>query len=104
MCPAVGSEGWLRCLSTPQVVVCAEGMGSTLLLLLTSHFHSRLLKSGRWVFSVSVSSGPELPLQYMRTVMFSPRESLCILKLKKRCAQAQALQQRIPGLSLAQLD
>ena len=55
-------------------------------------------------FRLSVSSGPELPLLHVRAVIFSPRQSLCILKLDKRCAQLQALQQRVPGPSLAQLD
>ena len=49
-----GRQGGLGGLLTRQVAVCAEGMGSTLLLLPTSRFRSRILKSGRWVFFVSL--------------------------------------------------
>ena len=53
-------RGGLGVLPTPQVVVCAGGMCSTLLSLPTPCFCSRLLKSGNWVvWSLCILLGPE---------------------------------------------
>ena len=54
-----GLRAGLGCLPTPLVVLCAESMHSTLLLLPTPSFRSRLLRSSSWVFIFLYILGPE---------------------------------------------
>ena len=73
-------------LPTPQMVLCAGGMCSSLLLLRTLQ---------KWQFSSLVSlylSSKIFPNCCMHAVIFSPIQFLCILLLKERYVQVQTLQ------------
>ena len=76
---------------------------STEALLLTPWFCSRLFRCGHWVFGLFSSFVHNLPHLSMHTVVLVSF-SLCILLLKERCVQVKALQQRVPGPSLAHMD
>ena len=45
-----------------------------------------------------------LPQPHLLEVIFSPIQFLCILLLKERCVQVQALQQRVPGSQVPNLS
>ena len=78
---------------------------STLLLLLTPCFGSRLFKSDSGFFGLFVSFGSRIcPQLCIHMVIFSPIQFLCILLLEERCVQVQALQLRVPGPGLSQED
>ena len=75
MGPGVGPRGGLGGLPTPLLVLC-----------------------GFLVFLYLVHNLPQL---CMHAVIFSPLQFLCILLLKERFVQVQALQQKVPGPSLS---
>ena len=65
--------------------------------MLRTLLYSSLLKNGSWVFWSLCVFCLEFSLTVHVVVQF-----LCILLLKERCVQVQALQQRIPDPSLSQ--
>ena len=56
--------------------------------------------AGFWSFLYLVNNLPQL---LMQAVVFSPLQFLCSLLLEETFVQVQALQLRVPGLSLSQL-
>ena len=90
VCPGVGSEGWLRCLAHPLGGVECRGVCSILFLLLTYCFCFRLLKMADFLVSL-LSFVQNLPQLFMHTAILSPIQFLCILLLKERYVQVQAL-------------
>ena len=98
MCP--GGSRWrasLRGLPTPSVVLCAEGIRSTLLCFRPLGFAPGSSKVAVAFFGLFVSFVRNLPQLRMRAVIFSPIQFLCILLLQERCVQVQALQRCSKG-------
>ena len=81
-------------------MLCAEGTGSTLLLLPIPCFSpkSSEVAVGFLVFLHFLVHN--LPRLCMHVVIFSPLYLLCILLLKEMFVQVQTPQQRVPGPSL----
>ena len=74
--------------------MCAGDMLSTLLLLLTPRFGSRLFSGFVGLF---VSFGSRIcPQLHIHMVIFHPIQFLFILLLEERCIHVQALQLRVP--------
>ena len=108
-----GQRGGLGHLPTPLVAFYAGGMCSTLLLLPTPCFCSRLFKSGRWVFLVSLNLlGLEFApactqlflVPYSFFVFWCSRRGVSMCKHCSTAAKGPRSQQRFPAPSLSQMD
>ena len=94
VCPGIMPEGWLRCFTHPLGgVVCRRLVQYPVLL-------QPLQKWQLGFFGLCIFGVQNLPQLCMHTLIFSPIQFLCILLLKERCVQVQALQHCSKGLQV----
>ena len=105
MCPGVGPEGRLRGSAHPLGGGVCRGHAQDPAFAPDPLFLLPVLQKWQVGFLVSLLSfAPNFPQLHMRAVIFSPLQFLCVLSVEERCVHVQALQQRVQGPSLSQLE